>query len=285
MIDFSRHNGLIDREVMNGALIAGVGAGGAANLYRNLARIGIGTLILVDPDKVSDTNPATQAYGLHQSGQYKVEALAQDIHDINPACKVSIAKRKVETLSSKEMEVIQSSDLLLGMTDSFMAQVYLNRLAVRNGTDAIFAGAYGGAMAIEITGSFVDTITHGGGCHRCHLFVRYQQQATNPEPTKSKSSHIFQAEYLNVFLGNLIVSHLHLQARSALGNPELAQIFAANPLIISRLNPAFEAFENGAFEDTPQGFQSFTTRHWPREVPPGYVCPDCGATSDTAPEF
>ena len=285
MIDYSRHAGLIDHEVMARATLAGIGAGGAASLYRNLARAGIGGLVLVDYDHVSNTNPTTQAYGLHQCGQSKVEALAADIHRINPKCMVQVCIEKVEALPHAARQMVLNSNLILAMTDDFKAQVYLNHLACKNSVDTIFAAAYPGAVAVEITGSFTQTIKAGKGCHRCHTFSRYQAQARNYQKPCAQPSHIFQAEYLNALLGNLVISHLHVRANSSLGNAELARRFAENPLIISRLNPAFEAQPGAAFDSLPEALSTFPTIHWPRELPPGFKCADCGASPDITPDF
>lgn len=56
-----------------------------------LARVGVGTLTLVDGDKISLSNINRQLYALHSTlGRYKTEAAKERIADINPDCKINI---------------------------------------------------------------------------------------------------------------------------------------------------------------------------------------------------
>ena len=63
-VDFSRHEGLLDHDLLSRVHIACVGVGGAAGLVATLARAGIAHWTLVDFDCVSATNPSTQAHDL-----------------------------------------------------------------------------------------------------------------------------------------------------------------------------------------------------------------------------
>ena len=77
-----------------------VGIAGAGGLGSNaavaLARAGIGRLMLVDFDKVEESNLDRQYYFLDQVGKIKVEALKDNIKRINSAVKVEILNQKLE---------------------------------------------------------------------------------------------------------------------------------------------------------------------------------------------
>jgi len=77
-----------------------VGIAGAGGLGSNaaiaLARAGIGRLILVDFDKIEESNLDRQYYFLNQVGKIKVEALKDNIKRINSAVKVEILNQKLE---------------------------------------------------------------------------------------------------------------------------------------------------------------------------------------------
>ncbi len=77
-----------------------VGIAGAGGLGSNaavaLARAGIGRLVLVDFDKVEESNLDRQYYFLDQVGKIKVEALKDNIERINSAVKVEILNQKLE---------------------------------------------------------------------------------------------------------------------------------------------------------------------------------------------
>ncbi len=279
MIDFSRLNGLIDTDLMAETNILCAGVGGAASLIKNLARIGLGKVTIVDPDTISNTNPATQGYGIHQEWLFKVFALAEDIEAINPACAVTAHPYKIEELIQSGTIDPNDFDVILAMTDSFSVQAYLNKIAVASGVDTIFAAAYYQAQAVEVTGTFKDTVAAGGGCHRCHTFPRFKAYANGFKATEDAGSHIFQAEYLNALLGNLISSLIHARAGSKLGNPALARNFIKRPLIISRIDPTYQAGAGEAFENISSDYASFTGLHWPCDLPEEFVCPDCGNTA------
>jgi hypothetical protein len=279
MIDPSRLTGLIDTDLMADTNILCAGVGGAASLTKNLSRIGLGKATIVDPDTVSNTNPATQGYGLHQEGFPKAFALKNDIAAINPACEVIAYPSKIETLIQSGRIDPSEYNVILAMTDSFPVQAYLNKVAVASGVDTVFAAAYYNAQGVEVTGTFKDTVEAGGGCHRCHTFPRFKAYADGFQPIEGAGSHIFQAEYLNGILGNLTLSLLHERAGSGLGNPVLARSFIKRPLVISRIDPTYQAGAGEAFENTPSEYASFTGVHWPCDLPENFTCPDCGNTA------
>jgi sulfur carrier protein ThiS adenylyltransferase len=83
----SRHTPGVHRKIRESVVgIAGVGGLGSAVAIA-LARIGIGTLILVDFDVVEPSNLNRQQYFVDQIGLLKVEALRDNLSKINPLCK------------------------------------------------------------------------------------------------------------------------------------------------------------------------------------------------------
>jgi sulfur carrier protein ThiS adenylyltransferase len=75
--------------------IAGVGGLGSAVAIA-LARIGVGTLILVDFDIVEPSNLNRQQYFLHQIGMPKVEALRESLSTINPYVRVRLYNERLD---------------------------------------------------------------------------------------------------------------------------------------------------------------------------------------------
>ncbi len=69
--------------------IAGVGGLGS-NIAVSLARAGIGKLVIVDFDKVEESNLNRQYYFLDQIGMDKVEALKKTLFRINKSLKVEV---------------------------------------------------------------------------------------------------------------------------------------------------------------------------------------------------
>jgi len=79
---------------LTSARVAVFGIGGVGGYaVEALARSGIGTLDLVDHDKVSITNLNRQIFALHSTlGKYKVDVAKERILDINPKAQVHIYK-------------------------------------------------------------------------------------------------------------------------------------------------------------------------------------------------
>lgn len=81
-------------EILEKSRVAVFGIGGVGGYtVEALARSGIGSLDLIDDDKVCLTNINRQILATRKAvGKYKVDVAEQRIHDINPDCKVSTYK-------------------------------------------------------------------------------------------------------------------------------------------------------------------------------------------------
>ncbi len=91
--EFARAELLFGREAMEKlahSRVAVFGVGGVGGyVVEALARSGVGALDLIDSDRVSLSNLNRQLHALHSTlGRLKVEAAAERVRDINPACKV-----------------------------------------------------------------------------------------------------------------------------------------------------------------------------------------------------
>lgn len=95
---YSRTELLLGKEGMErlkkaSVMVFGVGGVGS-HCIEALARSGVGTLILIDNDKVSLTNINRQSIAYHSTvGRLKTEIMAERIHDIDP----SVTVRTYET--------------------------------------------------------------------------------------------------------------------------------------------------------------------------------------------
>ena len=80
----ARH-GLEIHNRFSSATVVSCGLGGlGSNIAIALARVGIGKLVLIDFDKVDITNLHRQQYKASQIGQYKTDALADNLFEIAP---------------------------------------------------------------------------------------------------------------------------------------------------------------------------------------------------------
>jgi sulfur carrier protein ThiS adenylyltransferase len=106
----ARHTPGIHQKIKNSIVgIAGLGGLGSA-IAIALARVGVGSLILVDFDVVEPSNLNRQQYFVRQIGMPKVEALRENIALINPYVKVQIYQEKIDRINAerifKQAEVV-----------------------------------------------------------------------------------------------------------------------------------------------------------------------------------
>ena len=149
---FSRNQGILECDQMSDkqAVILGVGSGGSF-VALELARAGIGSLILVDDDRFGYQNICRHQCGIHDVGKYKVDALAERIADINPFCKVYVFRNMVQYVDPKAFEkVLWDKSILLCCTDNRHSGYMCNELADKYHIPMIDAGCGPRASTGEI---------------------------------------------------------------------------------------------------------------------------------------
>lgn len=155
---FERSTGLVEADVVSKAvLVAGLGSGGSyvANL---LCRAGVGRFVLVDGDVVEPANLVRSTYEASDIGEKKSTALCRQLLRIRPSVEVVEYPHTVQAFPDAKalMEVTESVDLVLALTDDPHAQMALNRISYGAGKPAIFAGLYakaeGGEVILSVPG-------------------------------------------------------------------------------------------------------------------------------------
>src|SRR6185312_698435 len=115
---------------LKSARVVVIGAGGLgspAALY--LAAAGVGTLGLVDFDRVDVTNLQRQIiHGTPDVGRSKLESARDRLHAINPG--VAIEMFDVRLSASNALDVVARFDLVLDGTDNFTARYLVNDACV-----------------------------------------------------------------------------------------------------------------------------------------------------------
>lgn len=138
-----------------------VGAGGlgsAAALY--LAAAGVGTLGIVDPDRVELANLNRQIlHGTASVGRGKILSAKDRLADLNPFVKVE--PLDIRLTGANAREVVAGFDLALGCVDNFAARYALNAACVRQGKPNVFGAA------ARLEGQAGVFCLPGGPCYRC----------------------------------------------------------------------------------------------------------------------
>jgi sulfur-carrier protein adenylyltransferase/sulfurtransferase len=139
-----------------------VGAGGLgcpAGLY--LAAAGVGTLGIIDSDKVDLTNLQRQIlHGLADVGRPKTESAKEAIHRINPDVKVMAYQERLTPQNA--LEIFQDYDIIIDGSDNFPTKYLVNDASFFKGKPYV----YGGVFQFEGQAS-VFFPKEGGPCLRC----------------------------------------------------------------------------------------------------------------------
>ena len=109
---------------LRNAHVAVFGVGGVGGFVTEaLARAGVGTLTLIDSDKVSVSNINRQIIALHSTvGKHKTEAMRERILDINPECRVECIN---EFYSEENPIALDSFDYVADCIDSVKSKLHL----------------------------------------------------------------------------------------------------------------------------------------------------------------
>lgn len=140
-------------------LIAGAGGLGAPILLY-LAAAGVGTLRIVDDDKVSLSNLNRQIiYKDNDIGAEKAETAKARVLELNPH--INVESIKVTITRDNVFDLSEGCDLILDAMDNFAARYLLNETAVKRNIPFIYGGVYG------LEGALSTIIPFKTACLRC----------------------------------------------------------------------------------------------------------------------
>jgi adenylyltransferase/sulfurtransferase len=140
------------------ALVVGVGGLGSPAALA-LARSGIRTLGLVDPDVVDVSNlPRQLLYTDADLGRAKVEVAAERLRSIAPDVRIVTVR---SACTSKDAGLLADFDVVLDGTDSISAKFALSDAAVVAGVPLVHAGA------IEFRAQLLTILPGTTACYRC----------------------------------------------------------------------------------------------------------------------
>jgi len=108
-----------------------VGAGGlGCPVADSLCRAGIGTIGIIDNDKVSISNIHRQSFFTSKDvGKLKVKIIKKKIKLINPETKTIIYKKKITKLNI--IKIIKNFDVIVDGSDNFKTKFLLNKYSLK----------------------------------------------------------------------------------------------------------------------------------------------------------
>lgn len=134
-------------EKLKNARVAVFGIGGVGGyVVEALARSGVGTLDLIDNDKVCLSNLNRQIIATHSTiGQYKVDAAKKRVLDINPAAVVNTYKTFFLPETASDFQ-FSAYDYVVDAIDTVTGKIQLVMEAVRADTPIISSMGAGNKM-------------------------------------------------------------------------------------------------------------------------------------------
>jgi len=156
-IDIKGQQTLLDAHVM---IIGLGGLGSPAAMY--LATSGVGTLSLVDFDKVELSNMQRQI--IHKSeceNKLKVESASQTVKELNPEIETRLYSEKMN--QAQLAPLLKDVDLLMDCSDNFETRYALNDLALQNNIPLVSGAAIGFDGQISV----FDFRKNNSPCYRC----------------------------------------------------------------------------------------------------------------------
>lgn len=130
------------QDAFSSATVAICGLGGlGSNIAFFLVRAGIGKLILIDFDRVDITNLHRQQYKASQIGQYKTEALAENLKEIAPYILLELHTKNITEENAKSL--LSAADIICEAFDSSEAKAMLTEIVLTEMPDKYFVAASG----------------------------------------------------------------------------------------------------------------------------------------------
>ena len=123
--------GILGQKLISKAKILVVGAGGlGCPIAEYLSRAGIGTLGIVDFDKVQLSNIHRQSmYNTKDIGKFKVDVVQKKIKLINPLVKIKKIRKKINEKNIKN--ILSKFDIIVDGSDNFKTKFLLNKYSIK----------------------------------------------------------------------------------------------------------------------------------------------------------
>ena len=146
---------------LKAARVLCIGAGGlGAPLTMYLAAAGVGTLGIVDFDRVEASNLHRQViHGTGDVGRAKLDSAEDRLKAINP--NVKIVKFETRLTSENALKIFQDFDIIADGTDNFPTRYLVNDACVLSGKPNVYASIF------RFEGQASVFATEDGPCYRC----------------------------------------------------------------------------------------------------------------------
>jgi hypothetical protein len=214
---FARIESVLPLDLLKKCTIVGIGCGGALEYYQDMARMGVGRFVLIDGDKASKSNVASQGVYLHEVGKFKPENGKERILDTNPDAIVEACDFMLDDKIDDqwvEDHVIKRAEgpiLICGFADSFAAQARGARIAEKYGLPYLSGQHYQGGVISEVVYVMPGESPYREKDILKSRYSSYQQGYVNK--TTSVGSPICNSNELNVLCEKISLGLLLIKDR------------------------------------------------------------------------
>jgi molybdopterin/thiamine biosynthesis adenylyltransferase len=174
--------------------VIGVGCGGSV-IAEESAKVGVGELILVDPDVFTEDNCKRHVLTRNDVGKNKALAMAEHLATV-PGCRVcaqpnNFGERRYipavrwympggcEWWGNQKADRFfhRTPDVICSCVDSLKCESLINEYALEHKIPTVFGGVHGDAHTVEV----ITVIPGETPCYDC-----YEREGPGPEPTQEK---------------------------------------------------------------------------------------------------
>lgn len=188
---YSRNEGLLETTELKDRTVLMVGCGSLGSaMALELARAGVGTIHLMDPDLLEPHNVSRHQCGLGDLGRPKVEALRDRISEVCPG--IRTLSHQVDVVEDPDVmshvgEIASDCDLLICTTDTDSSRVFVNDLTLNQGVPSLQVGLHSRAQS----GIIQAVRPERGACFLCHRRMILDQEAQhNPGVAYSEAQDL-----------------------------------------------------------------------------------------------
>lgn len=249
------------QEHLANATVAIVGLGGLGSFMAlELAHLGVGHLILIDPDRVEETNlNRLLGVGPADVGQTKVSVYETLLKRIAPATQVEALACSI--MDDAALALAKGADILAGCVDNHGARMILNQLAIRYLIPLVDGGSGFkrlSADALLTAGGQVQVVLPGIGCLECRGFIDMRRATFDlapPELQAEERTHGYGVDEpapAVISLNGVISSAMVTEIMLLLAGSNIKSSRSLPPIsLYSAFNRSLVAIEPHDFPDCP----------------------------------
>lgn len=154
---------LEEQQLLQAARVAIVGCGGLGGYFaEEFARLGVGHLILIDADRLEETNLNRQLFALENNlGKLKIEAARERLAQVNSALQITTHNQRLTEQTGKSL--LSGVDLVCDALDNAQSRVELERVCHDLDIPLVLAaiGGWQGLTALSYPGDRIAEKIYG----------------------------------------------------------------------------------------------------------------------------